>query len=250
MATSKTLNPTNVTISIPAMSDVPDAAVFSNCVDKEADAINTLNTKASTYDLGSKTIATMQSTFVTYWGTMSDGDVKNIRVTLSDSNDYLKQTNYVGSISRISSTRFVVDMRQAMTANNAVMADYNNGTWNWTRVATASDISGITSGSFTAGAKFSIENPICYKMGSLVLIAFNATASSSYSMSDTIVTLPATHRPVKNCAPFFVILTRSGTTYQYVSMGSIKTTGEVTQTFSSSGSSGDNIKMMALFNTI
>lgn len=45
MATSKTLAPTNVTISIPAMTDVPDASVFSNCVDKEADAINTLNSQ-------------------------------------------------------------------------------------------------------------------------------------------------------------------------------------------------------------
>lgn len=45
MATSKTLAPTNVTISIPAMTDTPDASVFSNCVDKEADAINTLNSQ-------------------------------------------------------------------------------------------------------------------------------------------------------------------------------------------------------------
>lgn len=48
MATSKTLSPTNVTISIPAMTDVPDASVFSNCVDKEADAINTVNTNLNT----------------------------------------------------------------------------------------------------------------------------------------------------------------------------------------------------------
>lgn len=48
MATSKTLAPTNVTISIPAMTDQPDASVFSNCVDKEADAINALNSKLTT----------------------------------------------------------------------------------------------------------------------------------------------------------------------------------------------------------
>lgn len=47
MATSKTLSPTNVTISIPAMTDTPDAAVFSNCIDKEADAINTLSSQIS-----------------------------------------------------------------------------------------------------------------------------------------------------------------------------------------------------------
>lgn len=50
MATNKTLAPTNETISIPAMTDVPDASVFSNCVDKEADAINTLNSKIGNID--------------------------------------------------------------------------------------------------------------------------------------------------------------------------------------------------------
>ena len=43
MATSKTLTPTNVTIQIPAMADLPDASVFSNCVDKLGDAVNALN---------------------------------------------------------------------------------------------------------------------------------------------------------------------------------------------------------------
>lgn len=50
MATSKTLAPTNVTISIPAMADAPDASVFSNCVDKEADAINALNSQIGNID--------------------------------------------------------------------------------------------------------------------------------------------------------------------------------------------------------
>ena len=43
MATSKTLTPTNVTISIPEFTDQPDQRVNSNCIDKEADAINALN---------------------------------------------------------------------------------------------------------------------------------------------------------------------------------------------------------------
>ena len=47
MATNKTLTPTNVTIAIPAMADKPDASVLSNCVDKEADAINALNSNIS-----------------------------------------------------------------------------------------------------------------------------------------------------------------------------------------------------------
>ena len=47
MATSKTLAPTNVTISIPAMTDAPNASVISNCLDKEADAINALNSQSA-----------------------------------------------------------------------------------------------------------------------------------------------------------------------------------------------------------
>ncbi len=57
MATSKTLTPTNVTISIPEMTDSPDASVFSNCVDKEADAINTLNSKIGSFKLVETNVA-------------------------------------------------------------------------------------------------------------------------------------------------------------------------------------------------
>ena len=58
MATSKTLAPTNVTISIPAMTDAPNASVLSNCIDKEADAINTLNSQlASKITTGTMVVA-------------------------------------------------------------------------------------------------------------------------------------------------------------------------------------------------
>ena len=45
MAISKTLTPTNVTIQIPDFTDRPDQRANSNCIDKEADAINALNTQ-------------------------------------------------------------------------------------------------------------------------------------------------------------------------------------------------------------
>ena len=48
MATSKTLTPTNVTIQIPDFTDSPDQRVNSNCIDKEADAINALNSAKTT----------------------------------------------------------------------------------------------------------------------------------------------------------------------------------------------------------
>ena len=48
MATSKTLTPTNVTISIPEFTDKPDQRVNTNCIDKEADAINALSYQIGT----------------------------------------------------------------------------------------------------------------------------------------------------------------------------------------------------------
>ena len=59
MATSKTLAPTNVTISIPAMTDAPNASVLSNCIDKEADAINALNSQIKKIQSGQVTDITL-----------------------------------------------------------------------------------------------------------------------------------------------------------------------------------------------
>ena len=64
MATSKTLAPTNVTISIPAMTDQPNASVLANCADKEADAINALNSQKAT--LVQKTIEAGSSVSITF----------------------------------------------------------------------------------------------------------------------------------------------------------------------------------------
>ena len=51
MAISKTLTPTNVTIQIPDFTDRPDQRANSNCIDKEADAINALNTHIASHTL-------------------------------------------------------------------------------------------------------------------------------------------------------------------------------------------------------
>ena len=58
MATSKLLKPTNVTISIPEFTDQPDQRVNSNCIDKEADAINSLSEQIGTLRIKDITDAT------------------------------------------------------------------------------------------------------------------------------------------------------------------------------------------------
>lgn len=67
MATSKTLTPTNVTIQIPDMTDAPDQAVNSNCIDKLGDAVNTLNSnKANLVQRTIEANATLSLTFSAY----------------------------------------------------------------------------------------------------------------------------------------------------------------------------------------
>ena len=61
MATSKLLKPTNVTISIPEFTDQPDQRVNSNCIDKEADAINTLSEQIGKFKLPLTTKTTKKS---------------------------------------------------------------------------------------------------------------------------------------------------------------------------------------------
>ena len=55
MATSKTLKPTNTTVSIPAMTDRPNQSVNSNTMSAEADAINNLYDNAGQYSHTSNT---------------------------------------------------------------------------------------------------------------------------------------------------------------------------------------------------
>ena len=45
MATTKTIQPTGQTITIPALPDAPDASVFSDGIGKITDAVNSLNSK-------------------------------------------------------------------------------------------------------------------------------------------------------------------------------------------------------------
>ena len=67
MATSKTLKPTNVTIQIPAFADKPDQRLNSNCLDKEADAINALSdNKANLVQRTIEANATLTLTFSAY----------------------------------------------------------------------------------------------------------------------------------------------------------------------------------------
>ena len=109
MATSKLLKPTNVTISIPEFTDQPDQRVNSNCIDKEADAINAL----------SEQIAKQPITVTAPTG-----------MTVSNNHSY-KQGNVVCLNFQVSGTissgTYIATIPQDIAIENYVFAvDYNN----------------------------------------------------------------------------------------------------------------------------
>ena len=135
MATSKTLAPTNVTISIPAMTDAPNASVISNCIDKEADAINALNSQL-VKDLGSKTVSDFESAIVTLGNSLGTGGVAHFTVAISSASGVFSAASYIGFVEKITTNRLTVILSRNVV-NQTVCGRYN-GTWAWDEYALAS----------------------------------------------------------------------------------------------------------------
>ena len=139
MASSKTLNPTNVTIQIPALTDAPNVSVLSNCIDKEADAINTLNsnlaamyafsaqsgyTTSQTIEAFLDTLPTTKPWFTAITSNSSTGDL----VTLSGQNLF-----YIMQIATGNANQRVQIAIAVNTARMYIRTKFWWGTWSsWT----------------------------------------------------------------------------------------------------------------------
>ena len=136
MATNKTLTPTNVTIAIPAMADKPDASVFSNCIDKEADAINTLNSKIVSYHVATDvSLESLQSSLETLGASMQDGDVRSIDFSVVPATGVFAQARTFGFIRRIVSGRYLVSVQQGINAGKIINGYFVGNVWNWESVS-------------------------------------------------------------------------------------------------------------------
>ena len=115
MATSKLLKPTNVTISIPEFTDQPDQRVNSNCLDKEADAINALSEQIGKHSFG--TAVTL--TYNTAYTTTADGYVVDeLGGNTTDSSAIMVNNVYVAFAININ-TVLTVYVKKGMTVKIA-----------------------------------------------------------------------------------------------------------------------------------
>jgi len=167
MATSKTLTPTNETISIPAMTDQPDASVFSNCVDKEADAINALNSQLTSVSSGSlhdivKTGVYFLTSAVTDKPVMESGYGGTYQVAVGGN-----------AQNPVIAGTFI-----SMYDNSVWSIKCLNGTWTYT------NISGTTYGTLD-GQEITWE-----RTGNVVAIYFNGKTVTTASTWTSLLTMP------------------------------------------------------------
>lgn len=188
MATSKTLTPTNVTISIPEFTDQPDQRVNSNCIDKEADAINAVNTKLTTADAQSMT----NLNDVTSTGLYSYDKLSSAMTNAPSTGTYFSGTLRVTYYNANKVTQeFIESGGRVFTRHKW------NGTWgSWVELLSFSNTVPTTSWtkitSYTSGAEWNGSYYI--KLGNIVYLRISAKSLTANS-NITVFTLPTDYRP-------------------------------------------------------
>lgn len=124
---------------------------------------DSLNSKIETYNLGTNTLANIQSAMVSYVSSsMSDSSVRNVRFTPSAAAGIFKVYDHIGTIHRIYATRFTVEARNK--ENDLILGEYENGTWSWQSLN--SKFKTIESGSFndiSASGIYYLKNAVTDK---------------------------------------------------------------------------------------
>lgn len=107
----------------------------------------------------------------------------------------------------------------------------------------------VSTYAITAGAKWTVNSSICYKIGALCVLHVIATATQSYgnTSSDKIGTVASGGVPTINISSISTTLKRSNSTYNYAGYVTINADGDIWQNISSSGQIGDVIDALFVY---
>lgn len=196
MATSKTLTPTNQTVSIPAMADVPDMSVVATTLDKMVDAVNK-NGNAERPIV--KTItATSQTDFDSQLATecesLSYGHFEFIELLGNWSGT--SPTNGARSIAILHRLNLTGSYYMCYIQFTNTTGYYYSGAWHWTAYAQVAQIASDWTG--CADYKETIEsggNAVLQSFGKLRTLTFQGV-SRSHTEDEVLMTLPSSHRPI------------------------------------------------------
>ena len=175
MATSKLLKPTNVTISIPEFTDQPDQRVNSNCIDKEADAINTLSEQLENYY--------KSPTTTTDFNNITSDGIYKFDWT-SNGSTYHRPANQGGQL--IVCVKDTIKTQIYMTSSTEMfIRGYHDNAWeSWKKLGD------IASGSWTPvfdRSTVTVSNATYIRVGNLVTAKARLTITASNAQNDYLL---------------------------------------------------------------
>jgi len=101
-------------------------------IGNEIDGVNTeISGLKGSHDLGTKSLADIQTAIVALSGSMSNGQQKNIMFATTGATSIFRQTVYIGNLMRIAATRLDVMLYQSMVSDPPIFGRYRDGSWEW-----------------------------------------------------------------------------------------------------------------------
>ena len=136
MATSKTIKPTNETVSIPAMTDRPNQSVNSNTMSKTIEGLNALYDSVIPYAPVKCAVSTWLSNLATMAGNMAACDSRVVRLHAEDTSAPFTANYFYGGLFVKFATNYWAMFLMNPETNTLVYGRYNNGTWTFRTVST------------------------------------------------------------------------------------------------------------------
>ena len=125
----------NINLTLPTGLERVSRQIINDNNTKIDTAIGTLNRKVSIYTITeTSSLSALQTALETLAGTMENTTVKNIKFGLSTASAPISATTYYGTITRSSSTRFLVVANGTSTNQQDIVGLYNSGTWTWNSI--------------------------------------------------------------------------------------------------------------------
>jgi hypothetical protein len=94
--------------------------------------MSTLSDQIGTYNIGScESLSSLESNLITIGDSLSNSQVKNIMFSTSTAFGIFEYTNYIGKISKITSSRYIVEVQEAASKGKTITGNYRSSAWTW-----------------------------------------------------------------------------------------------------------------------
>ena len=171
----------------------------------------------------SGTLASVQAALVTFCGTIIDNEVRHIRFALTTAEEIFNTTTYMGTITRVNSTRFIVSIQGVSTPGQSIKGIYNNGTWSWCLEGLYYVTDNSAFSSFEAGCERGGTSTTLAKQGRIATMSGSIKITSAFTSDySQLFTINEAFKPLRE-VEFIATDLSANKAYAFY----IRTTGEV-----------------------